>query len=132
MARWGDFQVHAPAMAAAARDLFDRFEVVMLGTTSESGAARLSLVEPRIVGADLVIDDRKTADLRRVPRCTIHTLVSHRTHEEAVFKATLHCDELTGTALAGTVSELACPESDWLPTGVFSCDIQRAVLIGRG
>ena len=52
-AGWRDFEHGAPDLAGAAVALFERYEVVILGTNTRSGHPRLSLVEPVIIDGEL-------------------------------------------------------------------------------
>lgn len=134
-AGWADFARQAPALATAVRALFDSYEVILLGTNSRGGRPRLSLVEPRIMDSRLVIgtsDDAKAADLRRDPRCSLHSLVGHRTHEEPVFKAAAVAREIVDQQFGGIVAALARPEIRWQPVAVFELTLESAVLTARG
>lgn len=129
--RWAEFEQDAPELALAASTLFARYEVVLLGTNRTDGYPRLSLVEPVVLDGDLLIgtraDDVKTKDLRRDPRCSMHTLVRHRTHHDGEFKAQLQGTEVS--ADARKLDALSRPEFDWVPTAVFTLSIVRATLI---
>jgi hypothetical protein len=134
--RWGDFTEGSPELAGAAVALFERYGVVLLGTNTRSGHPRLSLVEPVIIGSELVIGtltgDVKTADLRRDQRCSVHALVGHRAHDEAEFKAALCAVELTGARFAIAASRLARPEIRWRPTAAFALTVERASVTRHG
>lgn len=132
---WAEFAKQAPALAAAAGALFDRYEVMLLGTNTRSGRPRLSLIEPRIVDGRLVVgtgDDVKAADLRRDPRCSLHTLVGHRTHDEPVFKAAALARAVADQQLAGLIEALGRPEIRWQPAAVFELTLESGVLMAGG
>ena len=119
MSDWRGLEEESPEIAQAATELFARFELVVLGTVRADGLARLSLVEPRVIDHELFFgttsDDGKTADLRAQPRCTIHSLVTHRTHEHPVFKATLYAAEVAPASLEHFAALLRRPEINWAP-----------------
>jgi len=123
-------------LAATARKLFERYEVVMLGTNRSASYPRLSLVEPVVFGDELVIgtraNDVKTGDLRRDPRCSIHTLVSHRTHDEGEFKAYLVAAEIESSDRDDVLAKLSRPEMNWSPTAAFALRVNSASLVRSG
>lgn len=135
-ARWSELVIEAAALAGVAKELFAQHEVVVLGTVSRSGRARLSLVEPRVIDGRLVIGtdsrDAKTADLRHDARCTLHTLVVHRTHGEPVFKARLLAHEITDGQLAEAVACLTRPEIGWRPSAAFELRFESATVFNAG
>ncbi len=134
-ARWAAFAEAAPAIGSAAEVLFARYEVVVLATNARSGHPRLSLVEPVVIGGDLVIGatagDAKSTDLQRDARCSLHCMVIHRVHDETEVKAALTAVELTGDRLAAAIDVLARPEISWQPTIAFALEVEHAALITR-
>ena len=134
-ADWRTFAAEAPELSAVATSLMERYEVIVLGTTARSGHPRLSLVQPSIVGGDLVIStldgDAKTTDLRRDPRCGFHCLVHHVDHDEGEVKAAVLAVELHGEALSEAIDATARPEIRWLPTAAFALRVVRASLARR-
>lgn len=135
-ASWSDFARAAPEIAAGAEAAFARYEVVVLGTTPLRGAPRLSLVEPRVLDGRLLFgttgNDPKSRDLLREPGCSLHTLVSHRTHVEPVFKAELLAFQVEPAEASEIADELARPEIRWRPSAVFVLEVVAAALIIAG
>lgn len=77
MARWGDLEAEAPTLMAAARGYLDSGKHKTIATLREGGA-------PRIGGTEIFFHEgelwfgcmwqaRKALDLRRDPRCAIHS-----------------------------------------------------------
>ena len=134
-ASWREFADDAPTIAEAVTTIFDRYEVVLIGTISPDSRPRLSLVETRIVDEQLVIgtlDDAKAVDLTRDPRCSLHSLVGHRTHEDAVFKADAVAAEVVDGGLTTLVAILSRPEIRWRPERVFELRLVRATVTTNG
>jgi hypothetical protein len=77
-------------MAAYGEARFERTGLVLVGTLRRNGWARISPVEPFIVGGQLYLgmmwQSKKALDLLRDPRCTIHNTISDRQASEGEFK----------------------------------------------
>ena len=88
--QWSQFKKDAPQIAEVAEKLFDKSGVILLGTIRKDGSPRISPVEPLIVGGELQFGmmprSFKALDLRRDPRCTIHSAVSDRMAKDGEFK----------------------------------------------
>ena len=89
-ATWGEFAAQAPGLAAEGAALFARSGLALVGTLRRDGWPRISPVEPFIVDGQLYLgmmwQSRKAQDLRRDPRCVVHSPVSDRTGGEGEFK----------------------------------------------
>lgn len=74
---WSDFTIAAPALAAAARDLLQRYGFVFLGTIRADGTPRISAVETHLVQQHLMLvmvaGTQKARDVRRDPRLVVQT-----------------------------------------------------------
>jgi hypothetical protein len=75
--RWGDFEAAEPAFAACVRGLFDAHRHKTIATLRAGGAPRISGIEASFEDGELsfgsMANARKGADLRRDPRCALHS-----------------------------------------------------------
>lgn len=80
MVTWGAFEEAAPPLAAIARARFEDPGLVLVGTLRRGGWPRISPVEPLILDGRLYLGmmwrSMKALDLRRDPRCVVHSVVS--------------------------------------------------------
>jgi len=87
---WGDFERAAPALARAARARFTATRIALLGTLCADGSPRISPIEPYFTSNELVLgamaQSLKTRDLRRDPRCVLHSAISDPDAGEPEFK----------------------------------------------
>jgi len=88
---WAEFTSRASALAARAVSLLDERGVLLIGTIRSDGSPRISPVEPLFHEGELMLGmmwkSLKALDLRRDPRCTIHSAVADRTASAGEFKA---------------------------------------------
>jgi hypothetical protein len=134
---WAEFEAAAPAQASSVRALFREFEVIVLGTFRSDGFPRLSPVAPLIFDDDLVIatlaTDRKSVDLRRDPRCGVHTAVPAALTIKQRWLATAVAIEIEDdTSLEAALAVAARPEIRWAPTAAFRLRLRAASLLGSG
>jgi hypothetical protein len=80
-AGWGRLESEAPELAAVGRGRLESARVALLGTVRRDGSPRISPVEPYLVGGRLLLGamarSAKARDLRRDPRCVLHTAIAH-------------------------------------------------------
>jgi len=80
MASWQEVSIEADDLASLARSLFDAHRHKTLATLRRDGAPRTSGIEAAVVGDQLWMgmmpDSLKARDLRRDPRCAIHSASS--------------------------------------------------------
>jgi hypothetical protein len=132
MASWLDLEQAAPHIARAGRELLTRPRVALLGTLRPDGSPRISPVEPYLAGGQLISGlmtwSGKARDLRRDPRCVLHSTISEPDAGEPELK-------LYGlTAATGDPLRDACRQAWWLgqpraAADVFLLDVTQAVLI---
>ena len=76
---WEELAAAAPELAARGRERLEATGVAMLGTIRADGSPRISPVEPHLHGGELLFAamrwSAKAHDLRRDPRCVLHTAV---------------------------------------------------------
>jgi nitroimidazol reductase NimA-like FMN-containing flavoprotein (pyridoxamine 5'-phosphate oxidase superfamily) len=77
MATWTTFTDEAPDLAALARARIDTSGLLLLATIRSDGYPRISPLEPIIHQGDLHLgmmpNSTKALDLRREPKCALHT-----------------------------------------------------------
>lgn len=86
---WRDLQAGAPELAREGWARFERTKVAMLGTVREDGSPRISPVQPYLIAGELVVGvmpSPKLDDLRRDPRCVLHSSVSNLDGSEGELK----------------------------------------------
>lgn len=133
--RWSEFEREAPELASIGLRSFERYEVILLATTRLDGSPRLSLVTPLLLDDALHVatraGDAKTKDLERDSRCSIHSLVSHRTHADRAFTADAFARPVDDDARRGQLLERARrPEISWFPDSIHEIDIVSAHSVG--
>ena len=133
--RWTDFERDAPELASIGRRSFEDYEVILLATNRRDRSPRLSLVTPLLFDDALLIatraGDSKTKDLERDPRCSIHSLVPHRTHTERAFRADALARPVADDSMRRQLLERARrPEIRWFPDAIHELDITSARSVG--
>jgi len=128
---WRDLEAGAPDLAREGRARFERTKVALLGTLRDDGSPRISPVEPYLIGGELVVGvmpSPKLDDLRRDPRCALHSSVNDINGSEGEFK-------IHGRAVATNDPVLVDADGSWWQgreparVGVFTIDIEAAVLV---
>ena len=132
MASWLDLEQVAPNIARAGRDRLDHTRVALLGTLRPDGSPRISPVEPYVALGQLMLGvmtwSGKANDLRRDPRCVLHSPITGPDAGEP---------ELKLYGLAATATDPlreACPDAWWhrephTAANVYLLDVTEAVLI---
>ena len=77
MATWQEVEAAAPALAAAARALFDAHRHKTVATLRRDGSPRISGIETQFKDGELwlgmMVGSRKARDLQRDPRLALHS-----------------------------------------------------------
>ena len=77
---WRDLELGAPEIARLGAARLNAAQLAMLGTLRRDGSPRISPVEPKISDGQLLIGamawSAKAHDLRRDPRCVLHSVVT--------------------------------------------------------
>jgi Pyridoxamine 5'-phosphate oxidase len=80
MITWTQLETEAPPIAQLARERFDGMRVALLGTVRSDGSPRISPIEPYLSQGHLLFGamswSLKTRDLRRDPRCVLHSAIT--------------------------------------------------------
>jgi Pyridoxamine 5'-phosphate oxidase len=128
---WRDLEAGAPDLAREGWARFERTKVALLGTIREDGSPRISPVQPYLIEAELVVGvmpSPKVEDLRRDPRCVLHSSVSDLDGSEGEFKVHGRADPTDDERLLdaeGTWWAGRSPDR----VGVFTIEIDEAILI---
>jgi hypothetical protein len=138
--RWDDFARACPRIAEPARERFEADEVVMLGTLRADGSPRISGNEPDFVEGHLFLgmmwESRKALDLRRDPRCTVHSVPHTRMNPGGDVKLSGTAYEVTDLDLRTTYRDAIRRRIDWAPDEpgfhLFGIDVTRAAAISFG
>jgi Pyridoxamine 5'-phosphate oxidase len=140
LACWRDLEQGAPEIARLGAARLADVPVAMLGTVRPDGSPRISPVEPCLASGQLLIGaitwSRKAADLRRDPRCVLHSTVTGPDTGEGELK-------LHGSAIRASPALAASAARTWwsghpeqadvfaltITTALFiEWDIERAVM----
>jgi Pyridoxamine 5'-phosphate oxidase len=130
---WADFQAAAPDLARRGRECFERTGVALLGTLRSDGSPRISPVEPFFAGGHLILGvmarSAKARDLRRDPRCVLHSAVTAPDAGEAELKLYGSAREVRDEAVRSSR-----PDAWWTAhppeaARVMSLDIERAEVV---
>jgi hypothetical protein len=129
---WRNLETEAPELARLGKERLDRRRVALLGTLRSDGSPRISPVEPYFADGHLIFGamagSLKTVDLRRDPRCVLHSAICDPDSGEGELK-------LYGRAIqAPDHIRRACREGWWVSkppevAAVFSLDIQEATFV---
>ena len=131
---WEHFRAEAPGLAASAEKLFEQNGVILLGTIRRDGSPRISPVEPFIVEGDLQLGmmprSLKARDLRRDPRCTVHSAVSDRMAKDGEFKLHGRAVDVLDPKTRRRYERTLLEKIGWSPEGMdyplFSIEIVSA------
>ena len=128
---WSDFERAAPSLARAARARLEATRIALLGTLRRDGSPRISPIEPYFAGDELLLGamarSLKARDLRRDPRCVLHSAISDPDAGEPEFK-------LYGRALAVETADV--PAEAWWRShprdaaDVFAFGVESASRVG--
>lgn len=134
--RWAEFAEAAPELAELGKERFARAGIVLVGTIRKDGTPRISPVEYYEVEGHLLLgmmwQSFKAKDLRRDPRCVVHSVVTNRSGNEGEFKLRGRAVAIDDSALREAYGDATEAEIDWRPTGpfhLFSLDIEEAAFV---
>ena len=129
---WAELEATAPEIARLGRERLDEARVALLGTLRKDGSPRISPIEPFLSHGHLLLGamsrSAKTRDLKRDPRCVLHSAVTGPDTGDP---------ELKLYGRAGEVDDAvrdACKGAWWRDhpreaAVVFSLTIERAVFV---
>jgi Pyridoxamine 5'-phosphate oxidase len=131
MATWTEFADESPAVAGLAERRLVATGLMMLGTLRSDGFPRISPVEPVVDGDKVVLHDdylyfgsmggsTKALDLRRDPRCYLHTATADKMVSEGDVKFWGRSIELVDAAQLERFADETYERMGWRPeTGTF-------------
>jgi nitroimidazol reductase NimA-like FMN-containing flavoprotein (pyridoxamine 5'-phosphate oxidase superfamily) len=123
LVRWATFRGDDPAFATLAEERLDRDGLVAVGTLRANGWPRISPVEPLIVDGRLYLgmmwQSRKALDLRRDPRCVVHSSVHDKTGADGDVKIYGLAEEIDDTGEREGYCHALEERIGWRPEGDF-------------
>ncbi len=123
MVTWAAFHDADPALAELAEGRLDRDGLVAVGTLRANGWPRISPVEPLIVEGRLCLgmmwQSRKALDLRRDPRCVVHSTVHDKTGTEGDVKIYGRAEEIEDPGGREQYCRALERRIGWRPDGDF-------------
>jgi hypothetical protein len=139
--RWDEFSAACPELAQLGEERLRERELCLLGTLRRNGYPRISPCEPDFVDGELMLGmmwrSPKALDLRRDPRCVVHSVVANRSGEEGDFKLYGRGLEVTDSNRRDAYRATIKARIDWEPTEpnfhVFAIDVESAgfVIFGQ-
>jgi hypothetical protein len=133
---WGVFAAAAPELAAASREVVERWGFLVLGTIRRDGTPRISLVEAHFVGDHLMLvviaGTLKARDLLRDPRLVLNAPVLDAMKPEVELKLRGRAVEVADDALRRATADAVEARSGWRPPEswhVFSIAVDDVALI---
>jgi hypothetical protein len=136
MVRWADFAAQAPELASLGTARFDATGLCLVGTLRRDGWPRISPVEPLIADGNLYLGmmprSTKALDLRRDPRCVVHSATSDRHGSEGDFKLYGHAVEISDPGELDRYGEALYDAIEWRPAGdfhLFAVDVAAAAYV---
>ncbi|HET9681143.1 MAG TPA: hypothetical protein VFP19_03820, partial [Candidatus Limnocylindrales bacterium] len=128
---WRDLEAGAPEIAEIARAQMLAHRIALLGTIRPEGWPRIAPIEPGFVAGELILAimaSPKVEDLRREPRCVVHSLVVDGSGTEPEVK-------LSGRAVATAAPAIRSAAGTWwgrMPdatVALFLLEIEEAVVV---
>ena len=136
MVRWADFTAQAPELASLGTARFDATGLCLVGTLRRDGWPRISPVEPLIADGNLYLGmmprSTKALDLRRDPRCVVHSTTSDRHGSEGDFKLYGNAVEISDPGELDRYGEALYDAIEWRPEGdfhLFAVDVTAAAYV---
>jgi len=129
---WQELEAAAPEIARLGRERLEQAHVALIGTLRKDGSPRISPIEPFFAGSLLLFGatarSRKTEDLRRDPRCVVHSAVVGPDTGDGELKLYGRAEE------ASPEVREACREAWWVDrppesAWVFSLRIEEATFV---
>ncbi len=135
---WEQFEAAAPALAARARELFERSGVAVVGTIRSDGTPRISCVEPSILDGALYLGmmwrSRKAQDLLRDPRVVLRNAVCTSAGDEVELNLRGRVVDVRDPELRRRFVEAVAERTRWEEPAfhLFSLDVESASLVRYG
>jgi hypothetical protein len=139
--RWDEFASACPELAQLGEERLRGRELCLLGTLRRNGYPRISPCEPDFVDGELMLGmmwrSPKALDLRRDPRCVVHSVVANRSGDEGDFKLYGRALEVDDPDRRAAYRATIKARIDWEPEEpnfhVFAIDVDSAgfVIFGQ-
>ena len=129
---WRDLEAVAPEIAQLGKERLERARVALLGTLRSDGWPRISPVEPYLTQGHLLFGamswSLKARDLRRDPRCVLHSAVTGPDNGEGELRVYGRAEP------ADEELRSSCPQGWWIGRPaesalVFSLAIEQAAFV---
>jgi Pyridoxamine 5'-phosphate oxidase len=138
--RWGELEVGAAEVAGPGRERLEAAGVALLGTLRRDGFPRISPIEPYLAAGNLLLGAMarswKARDLRRDPRCTLHSVISRPNAGEVELKLYGRAVEVTDAVVRNAAGRAWWVSRPAEQAYVVSLDVESAALVewdlGRG
>jgi hypothetical protein len=135
--RWEEFVEVCPEIGRAARERFERDQLVLLGTISREGWPRISPCELDFAEGHLLMGmmwrSPKALDLLRGSPLVVHSVQADRRATEADIKLYGHATDEQDPELRAAFREAIKRRIDWAPEEprfhLFSFDVERAAVL---
>jgi hypothetical protein len=132
--RWEEFAERCPELARLGEERLRARELCLVGTLRRGGYPRISPVEPDFVDGELMLGmmwrSPKALDLRRDPRCVVHSVVSDREGTEGDFKLYGRGVDVQEPDRRTRYRETVKARLDWAPDEpnyhLFAIDVESA------
>ncbi len=123
MATWQEFREADRPFARLAEARIDGEGLVLVGTLRRNGWPRISPVEPLIVDGVLYLgmmwESKKALDLRRDPRCVVHSVVRDKAGTEGDVKVYGTAVDVAGAEERERYCRALEARIGWRPDGDF-------------
>ena len=133
---WTEFSQAAPELARLAEERFEKTGVILLGSITAVGTARISPVEPLIVDGELMLgmmwQSKKALDLLRDPRCLVHNTIANKDGTDGEIKLRGRAMDVEDPAKRERYGEDLFKKINWRPEGpyhLFSVDIESIAFV---
>ena len=134
MTDWGSFRRSTSDLVEVADARIGQADLVLVGTLRADGWPRISPVEPLVVADELYLgmmwQSRKALDLRRDPRCVVHSATVDTAGTEGDVKVYGLANEVTDAEIRERYGEALEVRTGWRPEGDFHLFAVDVVEVG--
>ena len=134
MTDWGSFRRAALELVEVADARIGEADLILLGTLRADGWPRISPVEPLVVGDELYLgmmwQSKKALDLRRDPRCVVHSATVDAAGTDGDVKVYGRAEEVTDAEVRARYGAALQARTGWQPEGDFHLFAVDVVEVG--
>lgn len=131
---WAAFVAADAELGAIATERIDGVGLCLVGTIRANGWPRISPVEPLVTGGRLYLgmmwQSKKALDLRRDPRCVVHSVVTDKGGTEGDVKVYGLATDVADPAERDRYGEALHARIGWRPDGDFHLFAVRLTEVG--